>query len=188
MVENVPPFLAQYVDQPRRCILATRFGYDICRHFNVKAEAVTVNTRALNATMMECLQRNVSPEEAQELGAWEVAVDVDSVNPENTGYPGHLVLYMEDLRRCVDLDAQQFSRPAKRMVVPDAVQFQVTGPFLSGRGVQTFTLSEGGVLMYQRWTSTYDYRQAPNWKAPHEGTQTWLKRFISDMERDRVVV
>lgn len=184
LIREAPAILQAQVTEPRRCILATRLAYDVLAAVNVRSEALPVIVRAMNAALIQALEENLTEEQAAERGAWEVRTDSENVLDREDGYPGHLLLYVPDLQFCLDLDSQQFSRPAKKIWVLPVTAFAATPKFLRG-DLHINPLEEDGVQVYQRLAKAQkDYRTAPNWAAPTVAMKEITENLVARVKEE----
>jgi len=109
--------------RPRRCIFATRVGLDVLEAFDVAAVARPVVACVANAPYVSWRETDRSA--AAPPGAWAVWAGLplapDDPLETGKGWPGHLVVYLPGLAQLLDLDFQQFRRPAKLLDTPPAV-------------------------------------------------------------------
>jgi hypothetical protein len=120
LVKLAPAVIALHAIKPNRCILATRVGCEVLRYFDVPHEPLVVNVKLVNAAMY-AWGRDGYPggaEAGKALGAHMIEVHESVPGP---GWSGHLVI--EVAGGIVDLDLQQFQRPAKAIDLPHAASF-----------------------------------------------------------------
>ena len=183
LLREAPPILAASVDESCRCILAARLVVDVLGRLDVPVVPIPVSVAAANRWAVALAEKRIAFDEAVRLGASVVMTETSVVRPGR--YPAHLVCYVPDLRLVVDLDAQQFARPARAIYVPPATRFRANARVLRGEEVVDLALPDDGVLSYSRIVAPLaDYREAPNWRAPNRAMLA-LAAALAEAARDR---
>lgn len=173
LVEHAPPLIDAYFHPrsrfPSLCVFSTRVGIDTLAYFGVAAKPVAVEASAFNREMKALLERPEPPtkEEALASGGWLVQIDTEPGG--KGGYPGHLVIGIEDDDTLIDLDLGQFARPAKNIVVPRAGVFTMTPEFWEG-GAVAYQFERDTVLAYQRLVPPPPWTQGGDWKRKNKVT------------------
>lgn len=124
LVKLAPAVIALHAKPGGRCILATRVGCEVLRYFEVPHAPLAVNVKLMNAAMLEWVKAGQpgGVEIAKACGAHMIEIHESVPGP---GWSGHCVIEVPG--GIVDLDLQQFQRPAKQIDVPNASSF-ATGP------------------------------------------------------------
>lgn len=149
------PWLMRYMEPKRHCIAATWVTIAVMKKLNISAEPLAVKLRAINAKLMDAMQRTehevVDWQVEMERGAWEVQIGYNS--PEEMAalpnlWNGHLVAYVPSRGVLIDASLSQVSRPEKELRLVDVGIFAV-GKRMPGPGdAYSFVGPGGEVLQY----------------------------------------
>lgn len=162
-----------------RCVATTRLGIETLARFGIAAEPLPVNVRVLNAAAAQWCADGMpgGDEEMQRRGGWMLGGagmrDGAAYRPTTRpivgpAWNGHLVVLVPDRGVMLDLDARQFCRPERGIVVPDALlmPWHPEG--------QVATAPNGLVMTYEPrrdpLTGAFDhsYTDAPDWLRRHD--------------------
>lgn len=163
------------------CLIASRVGTETLRYFGVASEPTAVQVLAGNAAWQRWITGDDPTVDSFPADAWNVAtglpgvplpggVDMRDRWPDGTakrGIDGHVVLVIDDPVQpfLLDLAAQQFSRPAKGIVVPPAVAVPWDGH------VGGLDLADGAAIVYHLHPDPPRFKHAVDWRrsAPEAG-------------------
>ena len=171
----VPPLLTSTVKEKNHCILATAVGVGVCERYGIPAEPLSVEVQAINLAMYRYISRaDVDPFDPTHIAsrpddAWGVGIsnraEEDYGVPNRGGWNGHLVVNLPGTG-FLDLNASQFHRPQKRLIVPPAIA--VTSDPLSDEW-QFFDLSHSAYAHRDDYEGLISYRIAP----PTPTSKSW---------------
>jgi hypothetical protein len=164
----IPELLDREVPRETRrvggvCILASRLGLGVLRHYGIPAEPVVLSFIAANQEWLEWRAKwdvdgVFAPEEPMPDGAWSVAGGFDQGGPG--GYDAHLALAVgEGGYLLCDFDAVQMDRPQHGIHVPTSVIVPWDGQ------AAWVALADGGAIAYglHVGTNVANFRLAPDW-------------------------
>jgi hypothetical protein len=158
LVKEVPPALRRAGLKPNHCVLASRLGVELLRHYGVRARAVATDLTVLNSPYSEAVIREESfdVKQAEEDGAWAIWV-----SRHDQGDLGHVVI-VADERVLLDLTAHQANRPKKQI---HAEAFWHESPEFA-RGERTVLRTDDDcVWIYEPRPDDRDFVRAPAWSA-----------------------
>lgn len=162
------------------CIHATRTLQDVLMHFGYFGRPLTVAAFIHNPPLWRAIKKRAealaegreapavpahTDPEYDKLGFW--GLGVQKGNPGG-GWDGHLVLFVEheDLRQPVIIDGSfdQFSRPAKKIIVPqETVVIEVPDDFSTRAQQVALELPTGVGVIYESKPRDHTYVRAPDW-------------------------
>ena len=160
LVRYAPPILARAAAARHRCILATAVGLDVLAVFDVPAAPLAVLVDLVNQRYLDARAAGFSAASAIATGGHVIT----TAPPEYTDVPGnawagHLVICTHG--GLIDLDLQQFRRPAFGLELPAAAQFA----WRDGLRAREFEVP-GGRLRYEV-VDDRSYEQSKDWYLPH---------------------
>lgn len=173
------------------CIHATRTLQDVLMHFGYYGRPLTVRVNIHNPPLWRAIKARAeggpgvpeqgSPEYDQR-GFWGLGVSDENDGP---GWNGHLILLLEhdDLPNPVGIDGSfdQFSRPAKKIIVPEhTVLIGVPDDFASNGQQVSFELPTGVGVIYESRPRDHTYVRAPDW-------MQYAHRPVYLKVRDRII-
>lgn len=159
------------------CIISTRVGINVLRHFGIGAKPLPVKVLLFNPEAAHILATE-GPEEFKR--------QVDAMKPEDEGGPwsiglgarptaldvalnkwsGHLIIEIPKYTTYMDLSFDQASRPHKNLdVTPHYFTLEPDDPWVTGQSpVMQMTATDGTVIILDRNCPDPDgYRQSNNW-------------------------
>lgn len=171
---------AHYTTTERRCVMATRIGYLVARHYGIDIEAIPVNVTVGNRVwaewMADSLERGLHPGQDNLMpdAAWAIAIHERHSGPAKPNqWPGHLVLAND--RSLVDLDFRQFNRPHKDIHAPESAIFlfddEMSQGFWEENRRATWSLTNHGhdlYAVYEHAPTNMAYLEAGDWKRDFE--------------------
>jgi hypothetical protein len=157
------------------CILASRMGVDILRHFGIRAKVLPVNMWAYNRWMLEAMERGLEPEEAlEEYGPKIRMISVEG-SRDGHDWAGHMVV-LADLTPVrtgasglglIDLTLDQAARPERALYLEPLWIDGVPEDFPAGGQVDAYLED---VKVFVRYKAAFDqgrhYTKAPDWRHP----------------------
>jgi Fe-S-cluster containining protein len=183
LVRYAPAAIAQHAKPQPRCVLATRIGLDTLRRFGLTAAPRLVVVDVINAAYLQWLRDGAAGGDDEQLarGAWILTNDPIKRGgalpahgpPVSSPWAGHLAIAVAG--QLVDLDAQQFARPARGIATPPAIALPWDGV------AAAHELPDGGAIAYRPWPAGYpidDWRHAPDWTADVRDVAEQLARAI----------
>jgi hypothetical protein len=172
LVELQPPILDAWLAERSRCILATAIGIDVLRHFDIDARPVSVQMDLWNKPWVDWVRAGKPGEgtitavlDLERRGGYMLSAGDSSVPVPGGLQPGrwdgHLMVEVPGpTALLIDLDLQQFRRPAKGFNLPAAVVFHLTDP----QGAE-FTIPGGGKLRIETKRHDQSFTAAPDWNS-----------------------
>lgn len=150
----------------QRCILTTRVGLDVLAAFGIAAEPRPCVACVANAPYVlwkDDQESRSAPTDAWAVWAGLPSAPDDPVQP-GKGWAGHLVVFLPTRSEILDLDFQQFRRPAKLLDTPPAI----VASWPTGDQVAHFIGRDGQrrlfVVRYERTDDNDGYMVAPDWR------------------------
>lgn len=174
------------------CIHATRTLQDVLMHFGYYGRPLTVWASIHNPALWSAVKahaegRGESPPhhddpEYDRRKFWGLSVRQGNPGP---GWDGHLALFVEhdDLSSPVIIDGSfdQFSRPAKKIVIPqNTVVIGVPDDFADQEQQVSFELPTGVGIIYHSKPRDHTYVRAPDW-------MQYAERPLYLKVRDRII-
>lgn len=157
------------------CILSSRVGFDVCRHYGIRVRAIPTSVQVFNGACVERVKSEGHwPRDQEEMqkwgsedGSWAVGIGRTGIVRPG-GYDAHLVLltfYTEPDERTdgllIDLALHQSSRPRHHINLQPHSTLTPAG-FL--RGEEALVLDQAGSwVKYGYYPEAVAYREAPDW-------------------------
>lgn len=166
-----------------RCIMMTRIGIDVLKHFGVEAQPELVEIIVGNKWWCEWVEAGMPepmPENAYSVALIDDPTDPEQVPVKENDYPAHMVV--RTAHDLIDFDFRQFSRPTKRMQTPPVVAINIPNwtVFDHEDGIVRDASRQPGwhdgmamrLMLHRiedarRETGRYDYEHAPDWVNGH---------------------
>lgn len=177
------------------CIAASTIGSRVLQRLGVAATVEPVTALVFNQQALRVRERYGEAALAQSVrrfapedryGPWTLGVGIPGQPPLHAGaWPGHLVLGIHEHATLIDLSADQFSRPHKRIEVsPLVVNHVPTEWWEAGDGSGWVTVdTTGGVrVFYSHVPANVGYRDSPDfaWPPPRRALYESLVEQITD--------
>jgi hypothetical protein len=169
LVQLAPDVFRAYPLRTNRCIYSTAAGIAALGQLGVEARPLSVVYDIVNQSWVQWTTDGHpgGPAEAMRRGCkivscgyppGAVGSPVHLTDP-GTGWHGHLVIEVPDLQLLIDLNFEQFSRPAHQLVLPGAVVLNT-----QGRDVMAFDVPVGGLLRVEAKRADHSYEDAKDWQ------------------------
>jgi hypothetical protein len=143
--------------KPNHCILATRVAIEVGRYFGVTYEPMAVSIAVFNEAGWKLFQEGVESKDWP-ADAWSVGTPSDDTLT-NGVWNGHLMISGSGV--IADLNADQMSRPARNIVVPNWVALRPTEP-------PPWAHREDGTYIMLKPVPASHYRQARDWRTNYK--------------------
>lgn len=184
--------------RPDSCILSTRVGIAVLDRFDLPARPQAVFVLAQNKAAFLLAERGVPVADWPD-DAWSVGVDATQFRPENLSpgrWPGHLVVIVRqpgEPRLLVDLSADQFDRPERRLVIGGPVFMDIDGPWTphDPLAAPAGTESEPALIAYRPMPpgrpESGQWKSSSDWLADVESGRlgSIVDRVVSRLSRTR---
>lgn len=189
----VPPEVERdFHGVPNTCILSSRVGAEVCRHYGIRFRALPVSIQIFNPAMLAQVEAQGHwPRDQDETRQWERKHGAWAVGVGATGesLPGrwdaHLCLlgfHNEADDRTdgllIDLTLHQASRPRHQIQLEPHSTLVQSG-FLGG---EPFVMEQNGcAVRYRHFPEAPDFSQAPDW-ADRSRREFPVKRAIAKLD------
>jgi len=122
LVKCAPPIIEEHSKERSRCILATAIGLEVLDYFGILAKEMPCEVTIFNQTARDWVRANCLGPAPSEGAILECIMNPPPEKSKHLkGWSGHLIILTKKKPVIlIDLDMQQFNRPAKNISVPSA--------------------------------------------------------------------
>lgn len=170
------------VFSPDCCLNGTRVVIEGLSKFGIRVEPVSVYVVAVNKAYKDFTKElgdlpTVEQLQADPREPWAIGVDTQNV-ARTDGWPGHLVAIVEG-RFIVDAAAGQYSRPQRKIHIPNVVMAPAPARF-TRRGVISLPLPEDGQLEYKARKGDLSYENVAGFQR-HAANLSVAARIVASL-------